>query len=159
SLSHPSIVHVIDAGHTMDGRPYLAMEYVEGTPIDVFAKTLDVNNKLRLFLHVCEAVSHAHRRLIIHRDLKPSNILVNSEGLPKLLDFGIATLLDDTRERNQTVDRLLTPNYASPEQLPAAVSPPLRTSILLALSCTCSLRIALLTSPRARLRKLSKWLL
>jgi len=117
SLNHPSIVHVIDAGHTADGRPYLAMEYVEGIPIDVFANSLDLGKKLHLFLHVCEAVSHAHRRLIIHRDLKPSNILVNSEGLPKLLDFGIARLLDDTGEKNRTVDRLLTPNYASPEQL------------------------------------------
>ena len=89
SLHHPSIVHVIDAGHTGDGRPFLAMEYVEGVPIDVYATRIDVRDRLKLFLRVCEGVSHAHRRLIIHRDLKPSNILVDSSGQPKLLDFGI----------------------------------------------------------------------
>jgi tetratricopeptide (TPR) repeat protein len=117
SLNHPSIVHVIDAGHTEDGRPYLVMEYVEGTTIDVYASRIDVRDQLALFLRVCEGVSHAHRHLIIHRDLKPSNILVDAAGQPKLLDFGIAKLLDQTGDPTQTVERLLTPNYASPEQL------------------------------------------
>ncbi len=117
SLHHPSIVHVIDAGHTDDGRPFLVMEYVEGVPIDAYAAGIDVRDRLRLFLRVCEGVSHAHRRLIIHRDLKPSNILVDASGQPKLLDFGIAKLLDETGDATQTVERLLTPNYASPEQL------------------------------------------
>ncbi len=117
SLNHPSIVHVIDAGRTGDGQPYLAMEFVEGVPIDVYAAGVGVRERLLLFLAVCEGVSYAHQRLIIHRDLKPSNILVNSSGRPKLLDFGIATLLDDTRDPTRTLDRLLTPGYASPEQI------------------------------------------
>ena len=93
------------------------MEYVEGVPIDVYAARIDVRDRLKLFLRVCEGVSHAHRHLIIHRDLKPSNILVDASGQPKLLDFGIAKLLDETGDATQTVERLLTPNYASPEQL------------------------------------------
>ena len=117
SLNHPSIVHVIDAGRTADGQPFLIMEHVEGVPIDVYASGIDVRSRLKLFLRVCEGVSHAHRRLIIHRDLKPSNILVDGSGQPKLLDFGIAKILDETGEVTQTVERLLTPNYASPEQL------------------------------------------
>lgn len=120
SLNHPSIVHVIDAGSTTDGRPYLVMEYVAGISIDLYAATLDVRDRLMLFLRVCEGVSHAHRRLIIHCDLKPSNILVDPSGQPKLLDFGIARLLDDTADATQTIERLLTPNYASPEQLRGA---------------------------------------
>jgi tetratricopeptide (TPR) repeat protein len=117
SLNHPSIVHVIDAGHIGDGRPYLVMEYVEGVSIDLHAAAVEVRERLALFLRVCEGVSHAHRRLIIHCDLKPSNILVDASGQPKLLDFGIAKLLNETGDATRTVDRLLTPNYASPEQL------------------------------------------
>jgi serine/threonine protein kinase len=117
SLHHPSIVHVLDAGHTEEGEPFLVMEYVEGVPIDVYAAAMNVRERLKLFLRVCEGVSHAHRRLIIHRDLKPSNILVDRSGQPKLLDFGIATLVDETGEATQTIERVLTPNYASPEQL------------------------------------------
>ena len=119
SLQHPSIIHVVDAGHTREGRPYLVVEYVEGVPIDTYAATLDVRQRLELFLRVCEGVAHAHRRLIIHRDLKPSNILVDAGGQPKLLDFGIARLLDNSGS-TQTVERLLTPNYASPEQIAGA---------------------------------------
>jgi len=117
SLQHSSIVRVIDAGHTDDERPYLVMEHIEGVAIDVFAAKLDVRSRLKLFVRVCEGVAHAHRRLIIHRDLKPSNILVDASGQPKLLDFGIAKLLDDETELTLTADRLLTPKYASPEQL------------------------------------------
>ena len=117
SLKHPSIVHMVDAGKTADGRPYLVMEYVDGTPIDVYASGIDLRRKLVLFLHVCQGVSHAHQQLIIHRDLKPSNILVDATGQPKLLDFGIAKLLDETGDETRTVERLLTPGYASPEQL------------------------------------------
>jgi serine/threonine-protein kinase len=117
SLKHPSIVHMIDAGKTADRRPYLVMEYVDGTPIDAYAEGIDLRQKLVLFLHVCQGVSHAHQQLIVHRDLKPSNILVDSTGQPKLLDFGIAKLLDETGDQTQTVERLLTPGYASPEQL------------------------------------------
>ena len=117
SLNHPSIVRVIDAGHTAEGRPYLVMEYVEGRPIDEYAAEIEVRDRLALFLDVCDGVSHAHRHLVIHRDLKPSNILVDASGRPKLLDFGIAKLLDETIDMSQTVERLLTPNYSSPEQL------------------------------------------
>lgn len=117
SLNHSAIARVIDAGHTADGRPYLVMEYVDGLPIDQYAAGKELRDQLALFLRVCEAVSHAHRHLIIHRDLKPSNILVDASGQPKLLDFGIAKLLDSTGDPTQTVERLLTPSYASPEQL------------------------------------------
>src|SRR5215472_4365940 len=121
SLNHPSIVHVMDAGHTDDGRPFLIMEYVEGTPIDVYASRIPVRDGLILFLRVCDAVSHAHRHLVIHRDLKPSNILVDVSGLPKLLDFGIARLLEETGDPTQTMERMLTPAYASPEQIRGAI--------------------------------------
>jgi tetratricopeptide (TPR) repeat protein/predicted Ser/Thr protein kinase len=117
SLHHPCVVHVMDAGHTGDGRPFLVMEHVDGVPIDRYAAGIDVKERLKLFLRVCEGVSYAHRQLIIHRDLKPSNILVDGAGQPKLLDFGIAKLLDETGEVTQLADQLLTPNYASPEQL------------------------------------------
>jgi serine/threonine protein kinase len=116
SLNHASIVHVIDAGRADDGQPYLVMEYIEGSPIDLYAAQIPLRDRLTLFLRVCDGVSHAHRRLIIHRDLKPSNILVDATGQPKLLDFGIAKLLDDTGDPTQTIERMLTPSYASPEQ-------------------------------------------
>jgi serine/threonine protein kinase len=116
-LNHPAIARLLDAGHTVDGQPYLAMEYVDGEAIDEYAAPLDLRAQLRLFLSVCEGVSHAHRRLIIHRDLKPSNILVDAAGQPKLLDFGIAKLLDTAATETRTAERLLTPGYASPEQL------------------------------------------
>src|SRR5215469_4515771 len=117
SLNHPSVVRVIDAGHTGDGQPFLIMEYVEGTPIDICTAKLLLRDRLTLFLRVCEGVSHAHGHLIIHRDLKPSNILVDQSGQPKLLDFGIAKLLAETSDATRPAERLLTPNYASPEQL------------------------------------------
>jgi tRNA A-37 threonylcarbamoyl transferase component Bud32/tetratricopeptide (TPR) repeat protein len=116
-LNHPSIARLLDAGHTADGRPWLAMEYVDGTAIDSYAASLSLPAKLSLLLSVCDSVSYAHRRCVIHRDLKPSNILVDSSGQPKLLDFGIAKLLDSTSDQTQTVERMLTPNYASPEQV------------------------------------------
>jgi serine/threonine protein kinase len=97
-------------------RAFLVMEFVDGVPIDTYSANLESRERLLLFVRVCDAVSHAHRHLIIHRDLKPSNILVDRSGQPKLLDFGIAKLLNTT-DTTQTVDRLLTPDYASPEQL------------------------------------------
>ena len=120
SLNHPSIARVIDAGHSAGGQPYLVMEYVDGLPIDVYADGRDLRDQLMLLLRVCDRVSHAHRQLIIHRDLKPSNILVDASGQPKLLDFGIAKMLDETGDATRTVERLLTPNYASPEQINGA---------------------------------------
>jgi predicted Ser/Thr protein kinase len=117
TLNHEGIARLLDAGHTGDGRPYLAMDYIEGTPIDQYAEALDLRKKLLLFIDVCEAVSYAHRNLIVHRDLKPSNILVDGTGRAKLLDFGIAKILEAGREQTQTADQLLTPEYASPEQI------------------------------------------
>src|SRR6266568_3976569 len=117
NLNHPCIARVIDAGHTAENQPYLVMEYVDGVAIDTYAADLDLRGKLTLFLRVCDGVAHAHRQLIIHRDLKPSNILVDASGQPKLLDFGIAKMLDETGDATQTVERMLTPNYASPEQV------------------------------------------
>ena len=116
-LSHPGIARLIDAGHTADGRPYLAMDYIDGTPIDVYAEKLDLPARLGLFLQVCDAVAYAHRNLIVHRDLKPSNILVDAAGRPKLLDFGIAKILKAGQDQTQTAEWQLTPEYASPEQV------------------------------------------
>ena len=96
SLAHPNIARLFDGGSTPDGRPYFVMEYVEGQSITAYAgeQKLSVEARLRLFLRVCRAVQHAHQSLVVHRDLKPANILVDAEGEPKLLDFGIAKLLD-----------------------------------------------------------------
>ena len=95
NLSHPYIAQIVDGGTTEDGKPYIVMEYIDGLPLDEFCKTnnLSVKQMIELLQDVCEAVTYAHRNLIIHRDLKPHNILVNADGVPKLLDFGIATLL------------------------------------------------------------------
>jgi tetratricopeptide (TPR) repeat protein len=117
TLTHPNIARLLDAGHLDDGQPFLVMEYVAGSPIDVFAAGLGVRQKIVLFLPVCAAVAYLHRHLIVHRDLKPSNIFVTADGEPKLLDFGIAKLLDVATETTVTAVRLLTPDYASPEQV------------------------------------------
>ncbi len=123
SLDHPNIARLLDGGTTEDGLPYFVMEYVEGVPIDEYCdrQALDVTGRLQLFRQVCAAVSYAHRRAVIHRDLKPSNILVGSDGVPKLLDFGIAKLLQagERRESPATMleQRVMTPEYASPEQV------------------------------------------
>jgi len=119
-LQHPGIAHLLDVGETAEGRPYLVLDYIDGVPIDVYARELDLRGKLRLFLRVCDAVSYAHRNLIIHRDLKPSNILVDAAGQPKLLDFGIAKILAAATDQTRTQERLLTPDYASPEQVRGA---------------------------------------
>ena len=118
-LQHRHIAGLIDGGNTLDGAPYLVMEFVDGLAIDRYVEThgLDGDARLRLMLQVCDAVEHAHRNLVVHRDLKPSNILVDTDGLPKLLDFGVARLLDDAGEVTRADQRLLTPTYASPEQL------------------------------------------
>ncbi|ARA92557.1 serine/threonine protein kinase [Rhodothermaceae bacterium RA] len=123
-LEHPHIARLLDGGLTDDGRPYFAMEYVEGEPIDVYCDTrrLSIDERLALFGTVCKAVLYAHARLVVHRDLKPDNILVAEDetGRPmvKLLDFGIARLLEDDREGlTQTGMAVMTPAYASPEQM------------------------------------------
>ncbi len=121
SLEHPNIARILDGGVTADGRPYMVMEYVAGQTIDVFCRdrSLGVRARLELFFAVCQAVQHAHNNLVVHRDLKPSNILVNEAGEPKLLDFGIAKLLDPGQGPDETiaVHRVLSPRYASPEQV------------------------------------------
>jgi eukaryotic-like serine/threonine-protein kinase len=126
TFDHPNIARLLDGGASADGRPYFVMELIAGEPIDGYCdrKRLDVTQRLRLFLEVCGAVQYAHQRLIIHRDLKPGNILVRQDGVPKLLDFGIAKILDEgggaaDSMRGMTTVRLLTPDYASPEQLRA----------------------------------------
>ncbi|MBL8215887.1 MAG: serine/threonine protein kinase [Bryobacterales bacterium] len=117
SLRHPGITQLLDAGRTADGQPYLVMEYVPGTPIDKYVEGRPVRERLDLFLQVCDAVAYAHRNLIIHRDIKPSNILVTEPGVAKLLDFGIAKILDAPTDKTRTRERFLTPEYASPEQV------------------------------------------
>jgi serine/threonine-protein kinase len=123
ALCHPNIARLYDAGITGSGQPFLALEYVEGRPIDEYANAeqLTLRARLRLFLLVARAVAHAHARLVVHRDLKPTNILVTGDGDVKLLDFGIATLLDGGRIAESTTGeaegQLLTPEYASPEQI------------------------------------------
>lgn len=122
NLKHPNIAGLLDAGITDDGSPYLAMEYVDGIPIDDYCckARLLTDDRLKLFLTVCAAVEHAHENHVVHRDIKPANILVTAEGVPKLLDFGIAKLLDPIA-KEQTVTRLsqrmMTLEYASPEQV------------------------------------------
>jgi eukaryotic-like serine/threonine-protein kinase len=121
ALSHPNIARLLDAGSTTDGIPYLAMEYVRGEPLDKFCQSrgLSLDERLELFGKVCEAVAYAHRNLVVHRDIKPGNILVNEDGEPKLLDFGISKLLGADRTDGAGVTQLgaLTPLYASPEQV------------------------------------------
>jgi eukaryotic-like serine/threonine-protein kinase len=127
-LTHPNIARLIDAGVTSEGQPYLVLEYVEGQPIDRWceASALDVRSRVRLFLQVLDAVAHAHSKLILHRDLKPPNILVTAQGQVKLLDFGIAKLMDEEQLRSpaaaltQFPGRAFTPEYAAPEQVEGA---------------------------------------
>ncbi len=124
-LSHPHIARLLDAGVHLGRQPYLVLEYVDGLPIDRYCHEhgLDIEARIRLFLDVLAAVAHAHQRLILHRDLKPSNILVTSDGQVKLLDFGIAKLMDDAThpaaatELTQLAGSAFTPQYAAPEQI------------------------------------------
>ncbi len=124
SLDHPNIAHLLDAGELADGTPYFVMEYVAGVPITDYCALakLSVRERVELFRLVCAAVMQAHRNLVVHRDLKPSNILVNTEGVPKLLDFGIAKPLSAdfniaTEEQTGTAHRYFSPSYSAPEQL------------------------------------------
>jgi serine/threonine-protein kinase len=124
SLSHPNIARLLDVGATEDGLPFLVMEYIDGKPLleSCDDRRLSLEARLDLFRQICAAVQHAHRNLVVHRDLKPTNILVTADGTPKLLDFGIARMLEpgqDAESSPRTRDglRLLTPEYASPEQI------------------------------------------
>ena len=122
TLDHPNIARLLDGGTTDDGRPYFVMDYVEGVPLDVYcdAHTLSILDRLKLFRIVCSAVHYAHQHGVIHRDLKPGNILVTPGGVPKLLDFGIAKVLNpelsSVTTGSTTTGLPLTPAYASPEQ-------------------------------------------
>ena len=120
-LEHPNIARLIDGGATRTGQPYVAMEYVDGESIDRYCdrRRLNLDARIRLFLNVASAVQYAHGHLIVHRDIKPSNVLVNANGEPKLLDFGIAKLLDPENAAPVTRSALhpMTPEYASPEQV------------------------------------------
>jgi len=120
NLNHPNIARLLDGG-VSDGLPYLVMEYVDGVSIDEYCRQHRLNTevRLRLFCTVCKAVEYAHKNLVVHRDIKPGNILVTVDGMPKLLDFGIAKLVADGSEltRTRTAERMMTPEYASPEQV------------------------------------------
>ena len=120
-LEHPNIARLYDAGVDEHGRPYIAMEYIDGQPIDVYCRehALDLRAKLKLFLQVVRAVAYAHGRLVLHRDLKPSNVLIDVGGQAHLLDFGIAKLLDDPAGADLTQEqgRVLTLSYAAPEHI------------------------------------------
>ncbi|HVS18728.1 MAG TPA: serine/threonine-protein kinase, partial [Planctomycetota bacterium] len=124
ALDHPGIARLLDGGVGSDGRPYLVLEFVEGEPLDRWCdhQRLSVRERVELFAEVCDAVEVAHRSQVVHRDLKPGNVLVDAEGRPKLLDFGIAKVLSGDRgpatvDLTDTPLRLLTPSYASPEQV------------------------------------------
>ena len=123
ALAHPNIARLYDAGVTPEGRPFLAIEYIEGRQIDEYcrARRVDLHARLRLFAQVANAVAYAHTKLIVHRDLKPANILVTADGQVRLLDFGIAKLLQDGQAKDAGLTELsgcmLTPDYASPEQI------------------------------------------
>ena len=116
-LRHPNIARLLDGGTTEDGELYLAMEYIDGIPIDQYSKDLPLAERLRLFRDVCAGVHYSHQNLVVHRDIKPANILVDRAGVPKLLDFGAAKLLAGTDHDEATRFRLMTIAYASPEQL------------------------------------------
>jgi len=122
-LDHPNIARLLDGGTTIDGVPYLVMELIDGTPIDQYcdAQALSITERLELFRSVCAAVQYAHQRLVIHRDLKPGNILVTRDGTPKLLDFGIAKIVNPSTEAEVTLLNPLTPEFASPEQVRGAL--------------------------------------
>src|SRR5918994_1697454 len=132
ALDHPNIARLLDGGTTDDGLPYFVMEFIEGQPLYRYcdAHHLPITERLRLFRSLCDAVQYAHQKQVVHRDIKPSNVLVTSEGIPKLLDFGIAKLLnpalagDITHDPTATAMRLMTPEYASPEQVQGAAATP-----------------------------------
>src|SRR5215831_14282527 len=126
ALDHPNIGRLLGGGTAQDGNPYFVMEYIEGQPLYQHADSqrLNISVRLRLFIQICDAVQYAHDKLVIHRDIKPTNILISASGTPKLLDFGIAKLLNpelvsETTPQTTLGVRLMTIEYASPEQVQA----------------------------------------
>ena len=119
SLNHPNIARLLDGGATEDGLPYLVLDHIDGTAIDAHADqlALGVRDRVMLFRTVCQATQYAHRNLVVHRDLKPSNIFVDRNGVVKLLDFGLAKLLEPGREGSHSTRKWMTPEYAAPEQV------------------------------------------
>lgn len=124
NLTHPNIVHLLEGGATSDGMPYLVMDFVDGQPLDEYCAKAkpSLNARLHIFLAICDAVSYAHQRLLVHRDIKPGNVLITADGIPKLLDFGIAKILDPssmalTAAHTSAHTPLMTPQYSSPEQV------------------------------------------
>ena len=121
NLNHPNIAALHDGGVSRRGEPFLVMEYIEGEPLLDYAATheLSVEDRLKLFLKICSAVSYAHRNLVVHRDIKPGNVIVTREGEPKLLDFGLAKILNENfaADKTETALYAFTPSYASPEQI------------------------------------------
>jgi serine/threonine protein kinase/tetratricopeptide (TPR) repeat protein len=132
ALDHPHIAGLLDGGTTEDGLPYFVMEFIEGQPLYSYCDNnkLNITERLKLFRSICDAVHYAHQKQVVHRDIKPSNVLVTSDGIAKLLDFGIAKLLnptlagDITHDPTATAMRLMTPEYASPEQVQGAPTTP-----------------------------------
>src|ERR1041384_6668362 len=132
AADHPHTARLLDGGTTEDGLPYFVMEFIEGQPLYNYCDTnqLTIAERLKLFRSICDALHYAHQKQVVHRDIKPSNVLVTSEGVPKLLDFGIAKLLDPglvgdiTHDPTATAMRLMTPEYASPEQVQGAPTSP-----------------------------------
>ena len=126
ALDHPHIARLIDGGVTEQGLPYLVLEYIDGLPITQYCRQqgTPLRERVRLACDVCRAVEHAHRALIVHRDIKPANVLVNAEGVVKLLDFGVAKLLQADNYSTQTVDAFMTPDYAAPEQMRKGANSP-----------------------------------
>ncbi|MEO7679960.1 MAG: serine/threonine-protein kinase, partial [Sphingomonas sp.] len=120
-VDHPNIARLIDGGITPEGRPWTAMDYVDGEPLDRWCALHkpSLDTRLNIFTQICEAVAHAHANLIIHRDIKPSNVMIDAEGRPHLLDFGVAKLLSDGGDSLATTQALITPDYAAPEQFDA----------------------------------------
>ena len=151
SLDHPNIARLLDGGTTDDGVPYLVMELIEGTPIDEYSdqRSLAITSRLELFRQVCGAVQYAHQHLVIHRDIKPGNILVGDDGIPKLLDFGIAKILDPAAGAEPTQFRPMTLSTQVRNRCAAYRLRPPQTSIPSELCSTnCSLDGRLMSSRR-----------
>ncbi len=163
ALDHPHIAQLLDGGTTDDGLPYFVMEYIEGEPLYRYsdANNLSINERLKLFLSICDALHYAHQKQVVHRDIKPSNVLVTFDGVPKLLDFGIAKLLDPglvgdiTHDPTATAMRLMTPEYASPEQVQVGQHHrPTKSIRLVWCSMKCSTATGLIACATARRTKL-----